>query len=61
MAALICGGETSNEAAICGSEVEIIEESSPSMKNAPATMNGTIRGNFAGGVSLFWASNSKDQ
>ena len=47
MAALICGGETPNEPAIWGSEVEMIEESSPSIKNAPATMKGTISGDFA--------------
>jgi hypothetical protein len=43
MAALICGGETPKLVAICGREVEMIEESSPSMKNAPATTKGTIR------------------
>src|ERR1700681_1018271 len=56
MAALICGGDTEKLAAICGSEVEMIEESSPSMKNAPATTKGTMNGRFACGGSSFDAS-----
>src|SRR3954468_1306478 len=35
IAALICGGDTPKLVAICGREVEMIDESSPSMKNAP--------------------------
>src|SRR6185295_8909335 len=49
MAALIAGGETEKSPAICGKDVEMIDESSPSMKNAPATTKGTIKGSFAGG------------
>src|SRR5258705_10043434 len=43
MAALIWDGETWKLCAICGSEVEMMEESSPSMKKAPAMTVGTIR------------------
>src|SRR5256885_12939599 len=42
IAALICGGETWKLNAICGSDVEMIEESKPSMKNAPAMTVGTM-------------------
>lgn len=55
MAALICGGETPKLAAICGSEVEMIEESRPSMKKAPATTTGTMRENGALGGSRLTA------
>ena len=58
LAALICGGETPKLSAICGSEVEMIDESSPSMKNAPAMVTGTISGTFACGGSSFTASDS---
>ena len=61
MAALICGGDTSKEAAIWGSDVEMMEESSPSMKKAPAITSGTISGSFAWLCSLFLASKSSDQ
>jgi len=37
IAALICGGETWKLAAICGKDVEMMDESNPSMKNATAT------------------------
>src|SRR6266850_456102 len=49
MAALIAGGVTEKSPAICGKDVEMMEESRPSMKNAPATTKGTIKGSFAGG------------
>ena len=58
IAALICGGETPKLSAIWGSEVEMIEELSPSMKNAPAMVTGTISGTFACGGSSFAPSNS---
>ena len=58
IAALICGGETPKLVAICGSEVEMIWESSPSMKKAPATTVGTIRDARSLGGSKLIASNS---
>ena len=58
IAALICGGDTPKLSAIWGSEVEMIDESSPSMKKAPAIVIGTISGTFACGVSSFVASDS---
>ncbi len=60
IAALICGGETAKLSAIWGSEVEMIDELSPSMKNAPATVIGTISGTFACGGSSFAASEFSD-
>jgi len=65
IAALICEGETEKLCAICGSEVEMIEESSPSIKKAPATTTGTIREPNALGCSGegsgLTASNSSNQ
>src|SRR6266550_4386786 len=58
MAALIWGGETWKLAAICGSEVEMMEESRPSMKKAPAMTVGTIRDICAAGGSVRPESNS---
>src|SRR6266566_944284 len=58
IAALIWGGETWKLAAICGSEVEMMEESSPSMKKAPAMTIGTISDICAAGGSVRPESNS---
>ena len=57
-AALICGGETPKLSAIWGSEVEMIDESRPSMKKAPAIVIGTISGTFACACSTFATSDS---
>jgi hypothetical protein len=61
IAALICGGDTPKLVAICGSEVEMMEESSPSMKKAPATTKGTILEANALDGSGVAASNSSDR
>src|SRR6185312_1198673 len=61
IAALICDGDTWKLAAIWGSEVEMMEESSPSMKKAPAMTVGTIREICAAGGSRFAASNWRDR
>src|SRR5882672_1027240 len=58
MAALIWDGETWKLCAICGSEVEMMDESSPSMKKAPAMTVGTIRDICALGGSVRPESNS---